>query len=126
MFNNTDYNFIRDFIINHLSESKIPIDEIITQNVLFSKKITEFNSIYIYSFRHKYYMKVVTFRKSEEETHEFTDMEELTYRLVELQMMRKAYRDNKLYHKEAFLQYMKEVDDSYYHRALNEWNKTHL
>ena len=117
---------IRDYICYHLSESRISVDEIITPDVMFTNEFNRYNCIYIYSRNKRYCMKVVTNHRSEETIQEFTDLDELTYRLVSLQMMRKAYRDNKLYHKEAFLQYMKEVDDSYYHRALNEWNKTHL
>ena len=116
---------LREQLVEKLSNDGIPADEIITSDVLFTDRLIEFNRVYIYIRKGKYYMKVVTFRESEEENYEFTDLEELTYRLVELQMMRKAFREKGNF-KELYLYNMKQIGESYYERALNEWNKTHL
>ncbi len=121
-----DFNDIRDYIRDHLSESRISVDEIVTDEILFINKFNRYNCVYVYARKKKYYLKVVTNYRSEETTHEFTDLDELTYGLVSLQMMRKAYRENKLHHREAYLQYMKEVDEAYYRRAAEELERTHL
>ena len=121
-----DFSEIRVYICSHLSESRIPIDDIITPDVLFTDIFDRYNCIYIYRRKKKYYLKVVTNYRSEETTHKFIDLDELTYGLVSLQMMRKAYRENKLHHKEAYLEYMKEVDEAYYNRAAEKWERTHI
>lgn len=123
--NNDENERLKEQLAEKLSDDGIPVEEIITPDILFTDRLIEFNRVYIYVRKGKYYMKVVTFRKSEEELHEFTDIDELEYRLVELQMTRKAFREKGNF-KELYFCYMKQIGESYYERAADEWNRTHL
>ena len=111
---------IRAHIHDRLQLSKIPISEILTPNVFFTSKFCGYNSIYIYIYKKKYYLKIVTYRKDEEEIDVFENEEDLIFRLVKNRMWIKALRERSGNIKEATLNYIKDVDKDFYIRALKE------
>lgn len=117
---------LKEAVYSMLSESKIPVEEIITSNVRFTNKITQFNSVYIYYSKRKYNLKIVTYRKAEEETHNFTELNDLVYHLASLQMRRKAVHECGNQYKNYYFDLLKQIDERFYSRAIEDWNRTHL
>ena len=117
---------LRALVFDRLSESKIPISEIVTDDVYFTDKVTKLNSIYIYNRWGKYYIKILTYHKAETDVHCSVELDDTVYYLVCLQMWRKAIHECGNQYKNYYLELIKQIDEKFYCRAVNEWDRTHL
>ena len=89
-------------VYKRLIYSKIPIDEILTSDVFFSRKINSIG-IYAYFYKKKYYIKCISPYKAEEETYSFTNEDDFVFLLLKLKIIDKVIREAGCKYKEYSL-----------------------
>ena len=107
---------LKDYVYSRLEHSTIPVERIITPNVFFARKVTEIGT-YLYYHKKKYYIRIVTMHKSEEELYAFQNEDELTFSFIALQIVNLARREYGHNYKKEMLALFRSIDEEYYIRA---------
>ena len=104
---------LKHFVYERFKDSKIPLNEIITDEVHFTADVTV-PGIYLYARFKSFYLRSITLYRSEWETLKFSSAEDLCFEFAKRQATQKAMREINGNFSEYALSILKDIDENFY------------
>lgn len=109
---------LKSFVYERFKDSKIPLDEIITNKVHFTADVTV-PGIYLYARFKNFCLRSITLYRSERETLKFSSAEDLCFEFAKRRAVQKAVREINGRFSEYALSILKEIDEDFYRREIS-------
>lgn len=108
---------LKDFVYGRLGNGKIPVGEIIGDDVFFTGKITGCGT-YLYCFGKRFFMRNITQYKSECDKYVFSSAEDLAFEFAKQRADLIAMRETGGSFGEYSLEVLKKIDEEFYNRKI--------